>query len=428
MATTSLWKVGGNINNAITYVENKEKTEIPLDNLNNTLSYAENEDKTEKQYYISGINCNVSNAYEEMKQVKKAFQKESGIVAFHGYQSFKEGEVTPDIAHKIGVELATEMWGDKYQVIVTTHLNTKHIHNHFVVNSVSFIDGKKFNSCRRTTALFRDINDRLCEEHGLSIVDEKVYKVNFKKYLGYDNYSKKTQKDVDYTIKQARDYYEFISLLNQQGYEVNNRYGKLSLRGENYKRNIRIERQFGDEYSIERIKQRIQEEYPDPIQIDENEFINYKNYQKKNKTHGLVGLYRYYCYRLKIYRKNIKNYYIPISMRQDVEKLEEYSKEIIFLSNNKIDSHEELEIIRNELVNNRNTYKNQRIELYNQKTRTNNPQELERINFKIKELNNNIKELSDKLKTCENIQNNSQDMNKKIEELEKESEKNERIK
>ena len=94
---------------------------------------------------ISGINCNVSNAYEEMKQVKKAFQKESGIVAFHGYQSFKEGEVTPDIAHKIGVELATEMWGDKYQVIVTTHLNTKHIHNHFVVNSVSFIDGKKFN-------------------------------------------------------------------------------------------------------------------------------------------------------------------------------------------------------------------------------------------------------------------------------------------
>ena len=129
MATTSLWKVGGNINNAITYVENKEKTEIPLDNLNNTLSYAENEDKTERQYYISGINCNVSNAYEEMKQVKKAFQKESGIVAFHGYQSFKEGEVTPDIAHKIGVELATEMWGDKYQVIVTTHLNTDHIHN-----------------------------------------------------------------------------------------------------------------------------------------------------------------------------------------------------------------------------------------------------------------------------------------------------------
>ena len=87
MATTSLWKVGGNINNAITYVENKEKTEIPLDNLNNTLSYAENEDKTEKQYYISGINCNVSNAYEEMKQVKNTLNQGIRCMVFIGMVS-----------------------------------------------------------------------------------------------------------------------------------------------------------------------------------------------------------------------------------------------------------------------------------------------------------------------------------------------------
>ena len=72
-------------------------------------------------------------------------------------------------------------------------------------------------------------------------------------------------------------------LLNKQGYEVTNRYGKLSLRGKNYKRNIRIERQYGEEYSIERIQQRIQVEYPDPVPIDENEFYKYKNISSKKK-------------------------------------------------------------------------------------------------------------------------------------------------
>ena len=70
------------------------------------------------------------------------FGKEGGILAFHGEQSFKEGEVTPELAHEIGVKLAEEMWGERFQVIVTTHLNTKHIHNHFLLNSVSFKDGK----------------------------------------------------------------------------------------------------------------------------------------------------------------------------------------------------------------------------------------------------------------------------------------------
>lgn len=68
--------------------------------------------------------------------------KTDRILAFHGEQSFKEGEVTPELAHEIGVRLANEMWGDRFQVVVTTHLNTDHIHNHFVLNSVSFKDGK----------------------------------------------------------------------------------------------------------------------------------------------------------------------------------------------------------------------------------------------------------------------------------------------
>ena len=71
-----------------------------------------------------------------MKIIKKHYKKENGILAFHSFQSFKEGEVSPELAHQIGIELANKMWGDRFQVVVSTHLNTKHIHNHFVINCV----------------------------------------------------------------------------------------------------------------------------------------------------------------------------------------------------------------------------------------------------------------------------------------------------
>ena len=83
-----------------------------------------------------------------MQLVKMLNGKTDGIFVFYGEQSFKHGEVTPELAHEIGVKLANEMWGDRFQVVVTTHLNTNHIHNHFVLNSVSFKDGKKYYSNR----------------------------------------------------------------------------------------------------------------------------------------------------------------------------------------------------------------------------------------------------------------------------------------
>ena len=88
------------------------------------------------------------------------------------YQSFKEGEVTPDEAHAIGVELAKEMWGKRFQIVVATHVNTKCVHNHIVITSVSFVDGRKFHDCRDMYKQLRDTSDRICLEHGLSVVKD----------------------------------------------------------------------------------------------------------------------------------------------------------------------------------------------------------------------------------------------------------------
>ena len=161
MATTKIWPVRGWLGQVVHYVENKEKTagtvftEQDIQGLRDVMDYALQDYKTEKQFYVSGINCIPDMARQEMLLTKKQFGKEGGIVAFHAYQSFKPGEVTPDQAHTLGKQLARELWGDRFQVLVATHLDKSHIHNHFVLNSVSYIDGKRYNDCKSTYALLR---------------------------------------------------------------------------------------------------------------------------------------------------------------------------------------------------------------------------------------------------------------------------------
>lgn len=111
--------------------------------------YAGNKEKTEKFYFVSGINCDADKAYEQMVHVKKRFGKMHGNVAYHGYQSFHPGEVTPQQCHEIGLKLARQLWGECYQVLVATHIDKDHIHNHLLINSVSFVDGKKFNDNKK---------------------------------------------------------------------------------------------------------------------------------------------------------------------------------------------------------------------------------------------------------------------------------------
>ena len=261
MATTKIWKVQKRLDHVIDYATNEEKTKNKFyketqDNfysVRQALLYATNPDKTEKKFYTTGINCEVENAMEQMIATKKKYKKEKGILAFHAYQSFAKGEVTPEVAHEIGVKLAEEMWGDRFEVVVSTHLNTQCIHNHFVLNSVSFKDGYKYYSNLENTALFRKTSDDICDEVGLKVLDEK----NCKSGINFDNFYRKSLKDsdyynfakedLDYAIKNSYSKKEFEQMLIAMGYNYSYRSGKLSIRREPYKRNIRVERVFGEE-------------------------------------------------------------------------------------------------------------------------------------------------------------------------------------
>ena len=141
------------------FYADRELTEQDGQQLSDVIRYAVNSEKTQEtgsedgaplHRFVSGINCSPATARDEMLAVKKRFGKEDGTVAYHGYQSFAPGEATPELAHEIGVKLATRLWGDRYQVIVATHLDKEnHLHNHFVVNTVSFADGIKYHRTKK---------------------------------------------------------------------------------------------------------------------------------------------------------------------------------------------------------------------------------------------------------------------------------------
>lgn len=145
MAVTSLWHIRGSLKTLIDYVENPEKT-VPkgTEDFFQVFDYIRRSDKTQGEY-VTAINCMKNIALQQMILTKQQYRKSDKYIAWHGYQSFQIGEVDPDTAHRIGVRLAQEMWGDRFQIVVTTHLDKGHIHNHFAFNSVSFLDGRKYN-------------------------------------------------------------------------------------------------------------------------------------------------------------------------------------------------------------------------------------------------------------------------------------------
>lgn len=123
MAYTSVIPVR-RLDRTVDYVQNKEKT-TPK-SLEEAVDYAANRDKTESACFETGLGCTTTSAFEDMRLNTLRWHKETGVQGYHLVQSFAEGEVTPELAHQIGVEFAEQLLHGKYQAIVTTHLNTKH--------------------------------------------------------------------------------------------------------------------------------------------------------------------------------------------------------------------------------------------------------------------------------------------------------------
>ncbi len=366
MAVTSIWGIKGRFDRVLSYAVNPEKTvnENPdalknLHSIDDLVLYTTDEIKTEKCLYVSGIKCNPETAAEDFKNTKKHWVKTGGIVAFHGIQSFAEGEVTPDTAHKIGVELAKRLWGDRFEVVVATHSNTTHIHNHFCINSVSIVDGYKYNDCKETYRLMREESDRLCREYGLSVIRRPKQKgINYAEWQAEKN----GQPTVRGAIREAIDIAErgsmseseFLDAMDQMGFIID-RSGKYAkIKHISDERFVRF-RSLGEGYTYSEIIDRVYENYrrvrpnypeqESPQQI----FSDYPGVKVASMRYTAV--YHCYCKALVIASERPKtNRKIYALVRQDTTRMQAYSDQNRLLSEHHIDTPEQLRAYKQEAI------------------------------------------------------------------------------
>ncbi|MBQ3927109.1 MAG: relaxase/mobilization nuclease domain-containing protein, partial [Clostridia bacterium] len=230
MAVTKIWPIKDSLKRVVGYAKNPEKTEYQdiknkFTDLASALRYAADPEKTGKEtvFLVTGIHCSEKDPVQDMSLIKRHFGKTGGNVAYHAYQSFRPGEVTPEQCHEIGVRLAKELWGDRFQVLVATHLNCHHLHNHFVINSVSYADGKKFDCNKRTYAAFRKKSDELCREFDLSVVEKPEQKtpraIHRAIQEGRDTRYSLMQDAIQDSLRYASSWEDFCHDLYDEGYE-----------------------------------------------------------------------------------------------------------------------------------------------------------------------------------------------------------------
>lgn len=361
MATTKIWPVKGSLKRLVDYASNPEKTTD--DDLAAVIKYAMNGDKTagenEKTYYVTGVNCIAETALEEMLSVQNHFGKTGGNVAYHCYQSFKPGEVTPEQCHRLGVELASRMWGDKYQVLVATHLDRDHLHNHLVCCSVSFIDGKKFDDNKGAYARFRRLSDEICIENGLSVIEKPKSKtprqLHFAEKNGKPTKYNLMREAIDKAISLSIDTRTFLSIMKQQGYVIDHNPGRKhpTICSIDSKKAVRMYH-LGSEYELDRIAQRIQENDTDTVLRNRSEFQTPYKFPKKHrvringtrssarKISGIYCLYLHYLYLLG-YRPKKKHRPLSPEMREACRWCDKFSESVRLMAREHIRTAEDLQ-------------------------------------------------------------------------------------
>ena len=295
-----------------------------------------------------------------MISVQKRFNKCTRNVAYHAYQSFKTGEVSPELAHKIGVELASKMWKG-HQVLVATHFNTGTYHNHFVVNSVNMFTGEKFDCNIGAYYRFRGLSDKLCAENNLSVIKNPKGRtprnIYFAEKRGEPTKYNLMRQALDDAMKKCVSIEQFTKLMFKKGYIIsydpNRKYE--TIRSKNDKKPVRMYH-LGEKYLIENIRERL---FQNPYYVQDEYFkiMKPKSVQKRRKTGKYNG-----------YLKDIKNYkgldilfiilmrllglypkqrqkYVPFSpeMKRAIRKMKRYSNETRLVVSEKLKTINDVE-------------------------------------------------------------------------------------
>lgn len=454
MAVTKIWTIheGSNIKQVLDYAANEGKTVLNIqvetdetydlqerqqfqdvidytmagyhdenDDMANVLDYAAKGIKTEQKKYVSGINCSPEYARDQMMLTKTHYHKKGGILLWHGYQSFKPREVTPEEAHKIGLELAQKLWGDDYEVLVCTHLDTSHIHNHFVVNSVSFRTGKKLDV--RWKDMARE-SDRLCRQYDKSIVENP--KVKGKHYAEYQaeqegrpTWTTAIKQDIDECILQSRNMQEFLKNLKSRGYTIKAGAKYFTLKPPGKERFVRIDRRLGEAYSLLGIENQIEENVKSGRYRMPEEKMARKIYTSRPRytVTGYKALYIRYSYMLGVFPgKHMTAKQVNYLYREDLTRMHKIRKETQFICRNKIETLHDLTDVEFELQQDLKRYQDEKTYVVN-RLRSASGADKDVLGEKKTYLSEKIKDCRRKLYWCKDIKENSRNMQEKIEKV-----------
>jgi len=363
MAYTKILVVHNSLKKSVEYAQNKEKTSLEV-----AIDYALNRDKTERTCFETAINCDRDTVYADMMDTKRRWNKVNRIrQGYHIIQSFVPGEVTPEEAHAAGVELAQRLLGDRYEVIVTTHLDKAHLHNHIVFNSVSFVDGLMYRDKFKDYfggdgEGIRGTSDTICREHALSVIEPsgkgKQYNEWEADQKDKSNLRDIVRRDIDAAISKAYTMKTFWQELARMGYTIKcgPNVKHTAVKHPGAPRFVRLYK-LGDGYTEDDILSRLsavrsgevpppKPEPPFPASQWLTPGRKYRPHgglpHKPRKLKGFRALYFKYLYLLGVIPKRRSKRQTSLVSWREIKKFDRYQEQFIYLMKNRIETMDQL--------------------------------------------------------------------------------------
>lgn len=440
MGYTKIWTISTRLDHSLDYITNPDKTKYKLDieAVEGPEKYITNKDKTESALYIDAFNCSKQNAVKQMidTQYKKGkSQRVDGILAFHIVQSFKEFETTPEVAHQCGVELVERLFADRFQVVLATHVDKDHLHNHIILNAVSFKDGYKYrNQFKDYYGGIRSVSDQICREHCLYVIEHPRHKgmsyVEWMKENEGQSIRQYVREELDSIIQSSYTMQDFWKKLEQRGYQI-------TRRGSQYKytsfipamgtKRIRLDK-LGKYYTEEAINERIIAnrngiKIASPSELSNKGFDYGNTYKNANPTKlkGFTALYYHYMYLFGVIKKKQTPQRVSFYMRDELIKFDRYKKQFEFMYKNEIETGTQLSEYRKSKEDKINDLIEQRKKLYASKNEDNEQE----IKSKAQAINDELRALRKEIKMCNAIALDSYKISQKqqkVQELQKQAE------
>ena len=317
------------------------------------IRYVLNGDKTDEQILTASQGCSAEHAASRMLKTKRQYRQMDGVQYYHLIQSFRPGEVSPELALEIAREFAAEHLPG-YEAVIGVHVDKEHIHAHTIFNSVNADTGEKYHSNARSYySQIRAISDRLCQEHGLSVILEgKAEKaVSYIEWLrqskGQPTFRSMLEADLREAIEDANDIGHFFLIMEHKGYEIKHgaRLG-FRLRGQE---RFMVPGRKNPLFTEDGIRAAIEGNLT-AIETGTRPAIiyrpQYQPYRRHPKYTGFMALYVHYLYLLGKIEQRQYPPKMTTHLRKEIMKFEQYKEQFAFLREHGVSTAEGLQAVR----------------------------------------------------------------------------------